>query len=277
MGADLHCTEEGQGIPLVALHGGPGLDHTTMAPHLQPLSQHLRLIYFDHRGTGRSAKPQGATAYHIDRFVGDIEGVADTLELSTFALMGHSFGGLVALHFALAHPEMLTHLILVSTPVSHHYIEAAEKALPEHVGAEALKELASLQDSEPSDYVMKRSLQLLAPMYFREPERVSELGLDSVRFGPRSQAVWESLDGFDLRPRLQEIRTPTLVIAGRYDRVLPPDMVRDATKGLPDRKLMIMEKSGHYPFIEQREAFLTALMEFLGIKAKKGLFGRRPS
>ncbi len=181
---DLHCTEEGEGLPLIVHHGGPGLDQSVIAPHLSPLAQQLHLICFDHRGTGRSAAPQGADPYHIDRFVADVDELSKVLEVGPFALMGHSFGGIVALQFALAHPELLSHLILVCAPASHHFIQDVEAALPDRLEPEALSELDSLKDSEPSDYVMRRSLELLAPIYFHNPTRVSELGMSSMRFGP---------------------------------------------------------------------------------------------
>jgi proline iminopeptidase len=273
---DLHCTEEGEGLPLLVHHSGPGLDHTVIAPHLSPLAQNVHLVCFDHRGTGRSATPRGADAYHIDRFVSDIADLAEALSLGPFALMGHSFGGIVALHFALAHPDLLTHLILVSTPASHHYIEDVESALPELVEPAALAELASLQDSPPSAQVMRRTLELLAPIYFHDPARVSQLGLDSVRFGPETQAVWASLEGFDLRPRLSEVRVPALVIAGAQDRAVTPERAKELADGLGDGSLRVIEKSGHYPFVEAPQEFLSGVREFLsGKPKKKGLFGRR--
>ncbi len=273
---DLYCTEEGAGPPLLVHHGGPGLDHTVIAPHLSPLTENVHLVCFDHRGTGRSASPQGANPYQIDRFVDDIAALADGLPLEPFALLGHSFGGIVALHFALAHPDLLTHLILVSTAASHHYIEDVESALPELLEPAALAELASLQDSEPSAQVMSRSLELLSPIYFHDPARVSQLGLDSVRFGPETQAVWESLEGFDLRPRLSEIRVPALVIAGAQDRAVTVRRAKELADALPKGRLLVIEKSGHYPFIEAPDQFLSGVRKFLGVRStKKGLFGRR--
>ena len=270
---DLHCTQEGEGLPLIVHHGGPGLDQTIIAPHLSPLAQHVQLTCYDHRGTGRSAAPQGPDPFNIDRFVGDLDALAKTLDARPFALLGHSFGGIVALHFALAHPELLTHLILVCTPASHDYIQDVEDALPAKLERDALAELGSLQDSKPSDYVMRRSLELLAPIYFHDPARVSELRLDSVQFGPDTQAVWDSLEGFDLRPKLSEIQVPTLVIAGDSDLSVTPERARETADALPHSKLLVIKNSGHYPFIEQPEAFLSGVLQFLGLK-KRGLFRR---
>src|SRR3970040_2373986 len=177
---DLYCTEEGAGQPLLLHDGGPGLDHAWIAPHLSPLAQNVHLVCFDHRGTGRSAAPQGPEPFHIDRFVGDIAALAGGLSLVPCAVLGHSFGAIVALHLALAHPDLLTQLILVSTPASHHYIEDVESALPELLEPAALAELPSLPGSGASAHVMRRSLELLSPIYFHDPARVSHLGLDSA-------------------------------------------------------------------------------------------------
>ncbi len=275
---DLHCMEEGEGLPLLIHHGGPGLDLTVIAPHLEPLTQHLRLICYDQRGSGRSGRPHGPDPYHIDHFVDDIAGVVRGLGLDLFALLGHSFGGIVALHFALAHPGVLSHLILACSPTSHHYIDDVEAALPDYLDAEALSELKSLEDSEPSDNVMRRSLELLAPIYFRDPGHLSELGLDSIRFEPEAQAVWNSLQGFDLRPRLAEIQVPTLVIGGAHDHSVTLERARETADALPQGRLLVMKDSGHYPFVEEPEPFLSGVLEFLGFKVKKkGLFRRRSS
>ena len=97
-----------------------------------------------------------------------------------------------------------------------------------------------------------------------------------MRFGPETQAVWESLEGFDLRPRLSEVRVPTLVIAGARDRAVTVERARELADALPQGKLLIIGKSGHYPFIEAPDEFLSGVRKFLGVKAKKkGLFGRR--
>lgn len=97
-----------------------------------------------------------------------------------------------------------------------------------------------------------------------------------MRFGPETQAVWGSLEGFDLRPRLSEIRVPALVIAGAQDRAVTVERARELADALPEGSLLVVEKSGHYPFMEAPDEFLSGVREFLGVKTKKkGLFGRR--
>ena len=279
LNVDLYCTREGEGPPLIVHHGGPGLDHTVIQPHLKPLAEHMEVICFDHRGTGRSAPPQGtANPYHIDGFVEDVGNLAEALGAQRFALMGHSFGGIVATMFALAHPERVTYLILVCTPPSDQFVADVEAALPGRLTAEALADLKGLEDSEPSGEVIRRSLELLAPIYFHDPDRVAELGLEEVRFGPATQAAWDSLEGFDLLPSLSQIDAPTLVIAGTDDATCWPARAKEMAEALPNGQLLVIEDCGHYPFVEAPEAFVSGVQEFLGFKVKKrGLFGRRSS
>jgi pimeloyl-ACP methyl ester carboxylesterase len=170
----------------------------------------------------------------------------------------------------------VSRLILVCAPTSHQFIGDVEAALPERLSAEALAELRGLEDSEPSEQVMRRSLELLAPIYFHDPAKVSELRLEEVKFGPATQAVWDSLEGFDLRPRLSEIQAETLVVAGADDRSWPPERAKETADALRNGRLLVIEGSGHYPYIEAPEAFVSGVREFLGIKVKgRGLFGRR--
>lgn len=277
---DLFCSDDGEGLPLVVHHGGPGLDQTAIQQALSPLAKELRLICFDHRGTGRSALPNGSEPYHIEKFVEDTVALTDALGLERFAMLGHSFGGIVAQHLALAHPELLSHLILVCAPSSDDYARDVEAALPELLQPDALSELARLSAAEPSKDVMRRSLELLAPVYFRDPSKVAALELDSIRFGPESQAVWDSLEGFDLRPRLPEIEVPALVVAGAHDRAVTPERAKETADALPNGTLTVMEGSGHYPFLEESEAFVSGVLDFFLAepkpkRKKKGLFGRR--
>lgn len=275
---DLFCSDKGEGLPLIVHHGGPGLDQVAIENGLSPLANELRLVCFEHRGTGRSAQPNGSNPYHIDNFVEDVVALSKALGVERFAMLGHSFGGIVAQHVALAHPGLLSHLILVCAPSSDDYIHDVEAALPELLPPAALAELSRLAAGEPSKEVMRRSLELLVPVYFRDRAKVAALGLDAIKFGPASQAVWDSLEGFDLRPRLPEIEVPTLVVTGAHDRSVTPERAKETAALLPDSTLLVLEGSGHYPFLEEPGKLIAGIRAFFMAKPKKkkkgGLFGR---
>src|SRR5438046_4691616 len=92
-GYNLNVEEVGSGFPLIVLHGGPGLDHSMFRPYLDPLGDEYRLLYVDERGQGRSQRVDPATL-SLEVFARDVDLLAETLELDSFALLGHSFGAI---------------------------------------------------------------------------------------------------------------------------------------------------------------------------------------
>jgi proline iminopeptidase len=113
-GSDLFYRIVGKGWPCFILHGGLGLDHTYLHPWLDPLGDQLQLIYYDQRGNGRSGRPPLDTLT-FDQFCADAEALRIHLHYDRIALLGHSYGGFIALEYALRYPERVSHLILVDT------------------------------------------------------------------------------------------------------------------------------------------------------------------
>src|SRR5580692_10256101 len=114
-GVLIYYTSFGQGPPLLIVHGGPGASHDYFLPHLVPLARHNRLIFIDERGSGRAQKLDDPAGYTVENMVEDVEAVRRELNLGKFALMGHSYGGVLAEAYALKYQNNLSHLILCST------------------------------------------------------------------------------------------------------------------------------------------------------------------
>src|SRR5690348_14907524 len=110
-GVELFYAEEGNGPPCLLLHGGPGLDHQEFVPWLSPLASSARLIYLDYRGNGCS-QPIQPEQFTTAAILADIEGLRTALGLKQMAVLGHSFGGFIALSYALAHPPAVSRLII---------------------------------------------------------------------------------------------------------------------------------------------------------------------
>ncbi len=118
--AQLYYREIGQGQPIVILHGGPDFDHSYLLPGLDRLSDSFRLIYYDQRGRGRSAGNVRPEEVSIQSDVEDLECLREYFRLESVAVLGHSWGGVLALEYALRHPDRVSHLILMNTaPASH--------------------------------------------------------------------------------------------------------------------------------------------------------------
>ena len=147
----------------------------------------------------------------------------------------------------------------------------------ERVSTLSLDDDASPPRVKDSRVFSQQAETVLKLATFSQPEKVSDLTPFRVT-GRTQQAVWDSLEGFDLRPRLGEIQVPTLVVAGAHDRSVTTERAREAADALPQASLLVMKKSGHYPFVEEGAAFASGVLDFLKAKSKrKGLFGRRSS
>ena len=117
-GAHLYVREIGVGPPVVVLHGGPDFDHCYLLPELDELAAACRLIYYDQRGRGRSAPAVQLADVSIESEVADLDRLRQHLGLTTVTLLGHSWGGVVAMEYAIAHPEVVSQLLLLGNVVA---------------------------------------------------------------------------------------------------------------------------------------------------------------
>ena len=110
------------------VHGGPGADHTSYKPSFSPLSQKMQLVYFDHRGQGRSARGPQET-YTLDNNVEDMEALRQYLGLDKIVVLGSSYGGMVALSYAVRYPQNVSHLIVIATVADSRFLIRAQEIL----------------------------------------------------------------------------------------------------------------------------------------------------
>jgi proline iminopeptidase len=119
-GAAHYFRDVGHGLPIIVLHGGPSFDHTYFLPDLDRLATGFRLIYYDQRGRGKSAQNVQPADVSIQSEIADLETLRASVGLERIALLGHSWGGLLAMEYTLRHPEHVSHLILMNTaPASY--------------------------------------------------------------------------------------------------------------------------------------------------------------
>jgi proline iminopeptidase len=112
------------------LHGGPGSDHSYYKPWLSPLTDVMQLVYIDHRGQGRSARGPRET-YTLENNVEDLEALRDYLGLDKIVLLGASYGGMVALSYAVRYPENVSHLLAIVTVPDSRFLDRAKEILAE--------------------------------------------------------------------------------------------------------------------------------------------------
>jgi len=262
-GTELFYVEVGEGLPCLVMHGGLGFDHTYMHPWLDPLGDVMHLVYYDHRGNGRSGRPPWETLT-FQQLCADADVLREHLGFEKVAVMGHSVGGTIALEYALRYPERLERLILLDTLPSFDDWENEVEDNARCKGA-TQEQLEALVTYEDDDEGFRRAWKLIEPLYFHTYDvalagRVFAKTVFSVEAN-KAQAAF--LEGWDVTPRLGEIHAPTLVIVGHDDIVCPPSQARRLHEDILNSELVVFERSGHLAWFEEPEAFFGAVRRWL--------------
>jgi proline-specific peptidase len=272
-GASLFVEVMGRGDPLLLMHGGPGLDHWSLMP-LRELADRFTLVFYDHRCNGRSVGPP-VSSMTWENLTADAEALREHLGFERWAVLGHSFGGNVALEYALRHPGSLTHLVLLDTggdarwPREHAAMILAQRGHGRR-SVNAVRRFFTGR-FEPQE-MMKLALRFLPAYYHRRGASLLWLLAREVASGewramarpePLIFAGRHLLDGWSVMDRLGEIAIPTLVVAGRDDFLYPPEHQAELAAGIPGAWLAIIERAGHHPQTEQPARLVETLSEFL--------------
>jgi proline iminopeptidase len=257
---ELFYVEVGEGLPCLVMHGGLGEDHSALHPWLDPLGDVMRLVYYDHRGNGRSGRPPSETIT-FEQLCADA--LRERLGFEEVAVLGYSFGGCIALEYALRYPERLSHLILLDTAPTLDYAEEIE-ANARRKGA-TQEQLEALDASAEDDAEYWRLWKMIEPLYFHTfdadlAERVLGKMIVCVEASEAGEAITEE---WDLTPRLGEISAPTLILVGRDDFITPLSQAKIMHERIPNSELVVFERSGHFPHVEEPEAFLAAVRGWL--------------
>ena len=279
-GASLYSRAIGRGQPVIVLHGGPDFDHRYLLPELDRLADGFRLIYYDQRGRGDSAngvRPEDVTlASDLD----DLDQVRQFYRMDAPVLLGHSWGTVLALEYALRHPTHVSRLILMNpAPASASDVAVLRKAYLERLGADmdSQKEIvasAAYQAGEPETVAARYRIHFKHALVRPEDYEslMARMKAAFVRQGRegivKARAVedrlyldtWQAL-GYDLMPKLGALRIPTLVITGDHD-FIPREIAEHIAHALPDARLVVLKDCGHFAYLECGADVRNALGEF---------------
>lgn len=266
----------GPGIPLLTLHGGPGGISDYLEP-LTALADERPVILYDQLGCGRSDRPDNPALWVLDRFVEELGQVCAALELPEYHLLGHSWGTILAVEFALNQPAGLTSLILsgpvLSFPRYSHDAEGLKRKLPlEMQAAIERHETAGTTDSleyqaafaewfkrhtSRNPEILERILKL-----FSDPTSGMNGQVYNLMQGPSEFTITGNLKDWDRTNRVSEIQVPVLFTCGRYDECTP-----EATAWyhslMPGSEMVVFENSAHMHHLEEPELYLQTLRNFL--------------
>lgn len=252
----------GSGSPCFVLHGGLGLDHTYFRPWLDPLADQVSLFYLDHRGNGRSGRPPLETLT-FEQFCADIEALRVALSLPQIILLGHSYGGFIALEYARRYSAQVSHLVLVDTVAALDFHQEIEANLERRNLSAEIR--AALAASPSSDEAFRNVMETVLPLYFhRFDPVVARAAFQQVRWNLKANLRgFELLETYNMRPHLHTLELPSLCIAGASDFLALPSQVQRLGKELATANVVIFEDCGHFAFIEQPQAFLETVRSWL--------------
>ncbi len=262
----------GTGPPVIVLHGGPGIGYQYLLPELvDSVSYSAELIFYDQRASGQSTGSGTPELLNTSSFVNDLVQVYASLDISKAILLGHSFGGLLAMLFGLRYPDRVAGLILVDN-------DPASKSLwsryPERLRPQKQEDLAGLAEirsgagwqTDPAR--VSRYFELsLKPFFFNESKMPSGFGDRFASMAPgnlfgTAALVRASLGEWDLYPQLKALRVPTLIVVGN-ESIYPEEAVFRLQKSLPISELTELAEVAHFPQIEARDAFAQAVAGFI--------------
>lgn len=255
----------GQKTAIVTLHGGPGMSSRAGDwAAFQPLTDEYRLISYDQRGNGES---EGGEPYSHAQFVDDLEALRTRLNLGRIVVLGGSYGGFLALEYALAYPQNLQAMILRDTAASNRFQDTSkERALSSGfpMDGETLDRLFSGQIRDNDDF--RASFAMIQPLYTVERDPAAEaerLARIPFRYETHNWAFARNQPTYDLVSRLPEITVPVLVTVGRHDWITPLEASEELAAHLPKGELVVFGRSGHSPQLEEQALYLQTVRKFL--------------
>ncbi len=265
----------GNGVPLIVLHGGPSLNQEYLLPQLYKLAENNLVIFYDQRGSGRSLETKLDEKYiNIHQFVEDLETLRISLGFDKFILMGHSWGGLLAMQYAVDHQENLIGLILLNTAPAD---SKGQKAFLDEFGLRtknihnditpffSYKDFKELNAPQISDLYRK-----LLSVYFYNSEKVKDLSLNfGVASAQSSFKVQEEMSktfwlqpNINLFPSLKRLSVPTFILHGKQD-IVPLWTAQEIKDAIPQSEIVVLDHCDHFPYIEQPSQFFSELNKFL--------------
>ena len=264
----LYARDIGAGEPLIVLHGGPDFDHGYLLPDLDRLADGFRLIYYDQRGRGKSADGVRAEDVTLASDVEDLDKVRQHFQLSSTGLLGHSWGTVLALEYALRHPARVSHLILMNpAPASAADVAVLRQFYLQKIGAEmdrqrAIVRSAAYQEGDPNAVTARYRIHF-KPALKRAEDYEKLMATMKAGFISQGKAgivkaravedrlmrdTWE-LDGYDLMPKLGTLSIPVLVIWGDSD-FIPAEIATHIARAIPKARMVTLKDCGHFAYLE---------------------------
>jgi len=278
--AELYVEEQGKGMPLVLINGGPGGTHHYFHPWFSKAKKYARVIYYDQRGCGLSDFEPGEEGYSVHQAVEDLDGIRKALEIDKWVVLGYSYGGFLAQFYTVNYPENVSGLILLGASPGFKadtgksrqgkYMSKQEKAMLMEIRKKAM--VLSYKQNLPR----KKFIQILLynnflngdwkRQHFYKPtkERLAQIALYEWDHDENFNSIMNQSQGtVDLTGAFDNCPIPTLIMEGKYDLTWGEKKPEVLKENHPQAQMIMFEKAGHGIYSEQPEKFFSELKNFI--------------
>ncbi|GAK10367.1 alpha/beta fold hydrolase [Geomicrobium sp. JCM 19038] len=250
----------------IAIHGGPGSDHSDFKPWLSPLQDTMQIIYVDLRNNGQSERVDLETCT-METMADDIEALRKYLGLDKVSVLGHSFGGMIAQILAVRHPQAIEKLLLINTAPSHHFYEDALAFAQQVATPRQLELIPKLFEGnlESEEAQVEWWAENYGLYFYHQDEKIMyETGHRPIEsLGISNYTFKHIMPHYDYRDAITAIKAPVFIASGRHDWITPTSQSEIMNQLITNATLYVYEKSGHNPFIEEQELFLSDIRRFV--------------
>ena len=267
-GLTLHYTASGHGTPVVLLSGGPGMDAAYMQPVAAIVALHHTAILLDQRGTtGSMPATLDASTISPALYLSDLEALRSALGYKQWIVLGHSVGALTAMRYAIDYPDRTQALILLGTlPPKSAGLSRMMDNVAVRLSPGTMQQVAAIEAStQPPDSRMAAEIRILFAADFFDRDAAARFALTMTPqtcHALTSSLLQQAAPTFDLTAALARLHMPALILQGRQDP-LDPGMAAEARDAIPGARLVIIERAGHFAWLDNPAGFNAALQAFL--------------
>ncbi|MGL1890814.1 MAG: alpha/beta fold hydrolase [Spirochaetaceae bacterium] len=268
-GVNLYFKTIGKGIPIIVVHGGPGLAHNYLFTYFSQLCDQYQIIFYDQRACGLSTGDETEKDITMENFIEDIEGIRKAFGIDKVNLIGQSYGGLITLSYAVKYPQNMGSLLILESaaanPESDIQFELIiDKRKSQFDKTQLSKFENELEFSNAKSEIMKKYFMILFKYYFFDESFLSELSLDYLT-DKMVDKLFLSGRCIKSDPNLLKllpiIKCPTLIIHGDYDPI-PVEDIRLIHNAIVQSQFIIIKDCGHFAHIEKQSQYFNEIRKF---------------
>lgn len=268
----LHFKTFGTGKPLLIINGGPGMNSDGFGYIAEEISKFgYQTIIYDQRGTGKSTlETTNSETITMDLMVQDIENLRTYLKITSWTILGHSFGGIMATYYATKHPETIDKIIFSSSGgVNLKFMDYVSNRLGANLTAMEKDSLGFYQRKrdagDNSQKTIEKRAHFLAKAYVYDKSKSTSIAHRMTQTNYKINVlVYQNMQKIqlDCTKSFHNFKQPVLVLQGKND-IISTDTAQEIANAFPNSKLVLMDNCAHYGWLDAKEVYFNSIQKFL--------------